>query len=431
MNDAAPRALSEADVTQPMPVATEAAGTTAALAPPITHLGRYEVMARLGEGAMGTVYKAHDPLLDRLVAIKTVNLNLPKEDLAEYEARFYQEARAAGGLSHPNIVVIHDIGKTEQVAFMAMEYLEGRELRTILSQRGALPVEDAVRIGTQVAEGLAYAHGRGVIHRDVKPTNIMIGRDGHAKITDFGIARMRTSELKTMTGMILGSPRYMSPEQVSGKRADHRSDIFALGVVLYEMLTGQPPFQADTVHGVMYQTMSANPPAPSTLRQAIPPILDFVVAKALAKTPEARYQDARELAEDLRASLEAGRAGAVEQRIRASLAAAPSTSTLPDVEAHHDHDSTGSDETTEEVPLKLLTSQPSFTVSKVFDSTEATLRLAALAGHAVEPPVAKTRIQAHPAPLDPGAPPAAKVAPWLWAVAGLALAAAAAILLLG
>ncbi len=431
MNDAAPRALSEADTTQPMAVATEAAGTTAALAPPITHLGRYEVMARLGEGAMGTVYKAHDPLLDRLVAIKTVNLNLPREDLAEYEARFYQEARAAGGLSHPNIVVIHDIGKTDQVAFMAMEYLEGRELRTILSQRGSLPVEDAVRIGAQVAEGLAYAHGRGVIHRDVKPTNIMVGRDGHAKITDFGIARMRTSELKTMTGMILGSPRYMSPEQVSGKRADHRSDIFALGVVLYEMLTGQPPFQADTVHGVMYQTMSANPPAPSTLRQSIPPILDFVVAKALAKAPEARYQDARELAEDLRASLEAGRAGAVEQRIRASLAAAPAATDLPGVETRRDHAEAASDEATEEVPLKLLASQPSFTVSKVFDSTEATLRLAALAGQSLEPPAPKPRGQVQPPPVDPAAPPAAKVAPWLWAVAGAALVAAATILLLG
>jgi serine/threonine-protein kinase len=431
VNDAAPKALSEADITQPLADPPSAAGTTAALAAPITQLGRYEVIARLGEGAMGTVYKARDPLLDRLVAIKTVNLNLPKEDLAEYEARFYQEARAAGGLSHPNIVVIHDIGKTEQVAFMAMEYLEGRELRTILSQRGALPVEDAVRIGAQVAEGLAYAHGRGVIHRDVKPTNIMIGRDGHAKITDFGIARMRTSELKTMTGMILGSPRYMSPEQVSGKRADHRSDIFALGVVLYEMLTGQPPFQADTVHGVMYQTMSANPPAPSTLRQSIPPILDFVVAKALAKVPEARYQDARELAEDLRASLEAGRAGAVEQRIRASLAAAPMATALPEVETRHDNLDAPSDETTEEIPLKLLASQPSFTVSKVFDSTEATLRLAALAGQSLEPPAPKSRGQLQPPPVDPGAPPAAKVAPWLWAVAGAALVAAAAILLLG
>lgn len=429
MNQGAPRAAPGPDNTQPLP-APGATGPAAALAPPITHLGRYEVLARLGEGAMGTVYKARDPLLDRLVAIKTVNLNLPPEDLAEYEARFYQEARAAGGLSHPNIVVIHDIGKTEQVAFMAMEYLEGRELRSILSQRGALPAEEAVRIAAQVADGLAYAHGRGVVHRDIKPTNIMVGRDGHAKITDFGIARMRTSELKTMTGMILGSPRYMSPEQVSGKRADHRSDLFALGVVLYEMLTGQPPFHADSVHGVMYQTMNTNPPAPSRLRQSVPPILDFVVAKALAKSPEARYQDARELAQDLRASLEAGGAGAVERRIRASLAAAPAPGERPGVETRRDRLGAPGEETTTEVPLKLLTSQPSFTVSKVFDSTEATLRLAALAGQTLAPPAAKPRAVAARGPAERSRPPAAKVAPWLWAVAALALATAAAILLL-
>ena len=159
---------------------------------------------------------------------------------------FAGKARAAGGLNHPNIVTIYDIGKSERVAYMAMELLEGEELRSILSSHEPLPTSEALDIGAQVAEGLSYAHERQIVHRDIKPANIMIVRDGLVKITDFGIARMRTNEVKTMTGMILGSPKYMSPEQVAGKRADHRSDLFSLGVLLYEMLTGEPPFQADS-----------------------------------------------------------------------------------------------------------------------------------------------------------------------------------------
>src|SRR6478736_2339668 len=233
-------------------------------------LGRYELVSELGQGAMGVVYRAHDPVLDRIVAIKTINLTLPKDELAEYEARFYQEARAAGGLNHPNIVTIYDIGKSDRVAYMAMELLEGEELRSILSSHEPLPISEALDIGAQVAEGLQYAHERQIIHRDIKPANIMVLTDGLVKITDFGIARMRTNEVKTMTGMILGSPKYMSPEQVSGKRADVRSDIFSLGVVLYEMLTGTSPFVADNIHGLMYQTMNFNPPAPRTLNPDLP-----------------------------------------------------------------------------------------------------------------------------------------------------------------
>ena len=215
-------------------------------------LGRYELLSELGQGAMGVVYKARDPVLDRVVAIKTINLTLPKDELSEYEARFYQEARAAGGLNHPNIVTIYDIGKSERMAYMAMEFLEGEELRSVLSHREPLPVTLALDIAAQVAEGLDYAHERHIVHRDIKPANIMIVRDGLVKITDFGIARMRTNEVKTMTGMILGSPKYMSPEQVAGKRADHRADLFSLGVVFYEMLTGHAPFMADNIHGIMY-----------------------------------------------------------------------------------------------------------------------------------------------------------------------------------
>src|SRR6266850_6776120 len=269
----------------------------------IATLGRYEILAELGQGAMGVVYKARDPMLDRVVAIKTINLTLPKEELAEFEARFYQEAKAAGGLSHRNIVTIHDIGRSDRVAYMAMEFLEGQELRRLMQSRVPIQMAHALEIGAQVAEGLQFAHDRQIIHRDIKPANIMVLNDGLVKITDFGIARMRNNEVKTMTGMILGSPKYMSPEQVSGKRADTRSDIFSLGVVLYEMLTGTSPFVADNIHGVMYQTMNFNPPAPKTLNPDLPEVLNFIIAKALAKNLDDRYQKANDLAHDLREAM--------------------------------------------------------------------------------------------------------------------------------
>jgi len=156
-------------------------------------LGRYEILSELGQGAMGTVYKARDPMLDRIVAIKTVNLTLPKDELAEYEARFYQEAKAAGGLSHRNIVVIYDIGRSDRVAYMAMEFLEGQELRRLMQARAPVPLEQALDVTAQVADGLNYAHDRQIIHRDIKPANIMVLGDGSIKITDFGIARMRNN----------------------------------------------------------------------------------------------------------------------------------------------------------------------------------------------------------------------------------------------
>ena len=266
-------------------------------------LGRYEIISELGQGAMGVVYKARDPMLDRVVAIKTINLTLPKDELAEFEARFYQEAKAAGGLSHRNIVTIHDIGRSDRVAYMAMEILVGQELRALMQSRDPIKTIHALDIGAQVAEGLQYAHDRQIIHRDIKPANIMVLNDGLVKITDFGIARMRNNDVKTMTGMILGSPKYMSPEQVAGKRVDARSDIFSLGVVIYEMLTGTPPFIADNIHGIMYQTMNFNPPAPTTLNSELPDVVNFIVAKALAKNVDDRYQKATDLSHDLRRAL--------------------------------------------------------------------------------------------------------------------------------
>jgi len=268
----------------------------------LTQLGRYRILAELGRGAMGVVYKAEDPLLSRTVAIKTIIMSADAAERAEYEARFYQEAKAAGGLNHANLITIHDIGREGDIAYMAMELLEGVDLREVM-RRGRLPLPLALDIAAQVADGLAFAHERGVVHRDIKPGNIMIMRDRHAKIMDFGIARIRLSDIKTQAGAILGSPKYMSPEQVTGQRADHRSDIFSLGVVLYELAAGEPPFSAPHVTQLMHQVATATPRPPSSINPLIPAMLDLIVAKALEKVSDARYQSAAELAADLRACL--------------------------------------------------------------------------------------------------------------------------------
>ena len=266
-------------------------------------LGRYKILEVIGRGAMGVVYKAVDPVIDRVVAIKTINLSLSKEDITEYEARFQQEIKAAGRFSHPNIVTIYDVGKTDEVAYMAMEFLNGRELKDILAAGTRLDVETTVELMLQVADGLAYAHEHGVVHRDIKPSNIMVidlPNGVFAKITDFGIARMPGSAVKTMTGIVLGSPRYMSPEQVVGKAIDHRSDVFSLGVVLYETLTGKSPFDGDNLTAIMYATANAHPAPPSSLNSSSPKMLDLIMEKALAKDVERRYQSMREFHNDLR-----------------------------------------------------------------------------------------------------------------------------------
>src|SRR2546428_3774326 len=183
---------------------------------------------------------------------------------------------------------------------MAMEFIEGVELRTMIGEGRSLPVAQAISIGAQVAEGLGYAHQHGVVHRDIKPANIMVVANGPVKITDFGIARMRASGELTQTGMMLGSPKYMSPEQVIGKRADYRSDIFSLGIILYEMLCGNVPFNGENVTALMYQIVNFAPPAPSAVNPAVPQLLNFIVAKMLAKPLEERYQSAQDLAQDLR-----------------------------------------------------------------------------------------------------------------------------------
>ena len=271
--------------------------------PTLQILGRYKILRVIGRGAMGVVYEAIDPDIDRVVAIKTINLMLSPEEMVQYEARFKQEIKAAGRLNHPNIVTIYDVGKTDNMAYMAMEFINGCELKDLLKVGTPLPIDVALNIIAQAAEGLAFAHSRDIIHRDVKPANIMLleNEEGMvAKITDFGIARMPASAVKTMTGMVMGSPRYMSPEQVIGKNLSARSDIFSLGVVLYEALTGLAPFEADSISSIMYQTVHAAEDRPSKVNPNLDPDLDAIVAKALAKLPEDRFDSMKAFARRLR-----------------------------------------------------------------------------------------------------------------------------------
>jgi serine/threonine-protein kinase len=263
-------------------------------------IGRYNVVAELGRGEMGVVYKAEDPLLNRVVAIKTILLSADPAIRDDYETRFLQEGKAAGGLNHPSIITIHDVGREGNQAYMAMEMLDGTEIRDMLAA-GRISLDLALDIAAQVAEGLAFAHERGVVHRDIKPANIMIVRGRQAKILDFGIARLQVSEVKTQTGMVLGSPQYMSPEQIAGRDVDSRSDIFSLGVVLYHMIAGQPPFSGADIGQLTFMVCHGEHRPPSTLNPAIPPMLDLIVNRALAKDPAQRYQSARELAADLTA----------------------------------------------------------------------------------------------------------------------------------
>ncbi len=344
----------------------------------ISTLGRYKVVSEIGQGAMGVVYKAVDPIIDRTVAIKTINLNLSRQELEEYEARFQQEIKAAGRLNHPNIVTIYDVGKTEQVAYMAMEFLEGQELKDMIATGNLPPADQVVDIIAQVADGLWFAHQQDIVHRDVKPSNIMVMKGGIAKITDFGIARLPNSAVKTMTGLILGSPRYMSPEQVIGKAIDARSDIFSLGVVLYEALTGVAPFDGDNVNAIMYATVNTTPPPPSSHSRVLPPMLDLIVAKAMAKLLDDRYQTIKELADDLRevrrqidsvkpaAALKASTSPPTPPRTPVSILAGErmvDTATIP---------------LTPEPAAKEDEGGNALALSKTFDSFDATLRLAAM-----------------------------------------------------
>lgn len=263
-------------------------------------IGRYRIDGVLGEGAMGVVYRGYDPELARRVAVKTLKKErLGGENGGELLARFKREAEAGIRLSHKHVVTVYEFGEDENMAFMAMEFIDGRSLKDLNAARAPWPLLEALDLAGQLLEALDFFHERGVVHRDIKPANIMVLDNGVVKLADFGIAQLPGSGL-TMAGAVLGSPKYMSPEQVAGEKADGRSDIFSLGVVLYELLTGKPPFDGDNLHATMYQVVHKEAPAPSSCCAGLPVAFDDIVARAMAKDPAARYPDAAEMAADLR-----------------------------------------------------------------------------------------------------------------------------------
>ena len=257
-------------------------------------IGRYVVTGELGKGAMGVVYRATDPNIGRTLALKTMRLDIHGANSGDMLKRFQNEARAAGVLNHRNIVTIYDAGEADGMFYIAMEFISGATLAGLLRERKTLSAMEAADIGAQICEGLDYAHYKGVIHRDIKPANIMIAGDGTVKIMDFGIAKAGAG--LTHTGEVLGTPNYMSPEQVRGRVLDGRTDLFSTGVMLYEMLTGEKPFNANSVTTIIYKIINEVPPPPRELDASIPSGLSAVIAKAMAKSPDDRYQSGSAMA---------------------------------------------------------------------------------------------------------------------------------------
>src|SRR2546426_211915 len=255
-------------------------------------LGKFELHELIGEGAMGVVWKAYDSVLRRYVALKLLPAKVSRT--GDIRERFLREARAAGVLQHSNIVTIYDLGEAENQLFIAMELVDGRDLSTIISGHDPLPLERKLDIVIEVLEALTYAHNRGVIHRDIKPSNVRIATDGGIKIMDFGIARLQSAEF-TGSGAIVGTPSYMAPEQITNGPIGPATDLFAVGCLLYELLGYRKPFEAETIHGVLYQVLTTDPPALRTMAPSIPAALERVVTKAMNKVPEDRYDSAQQM----------------------------------------------------------------------------------------------------------------------------------------
>src|SRR6202453_4657677 len=251
--------------------------------------GRYRVISRLGSGGMADVYLAQDQLLGRDVAVKVLHHHFAEDQ--EFVERFRREASSAAALSHPNIVAIFDRGEWNGTYYIAMEYVAGRSLKEIVRERGALEPAAAIDIVVQILQAARFAHKRGVIHRDLKPHNVIIDEEGRARVTDFGIARAGASDM-TLTGSIMGTAQYLSPEQAQGLVVSAASDLYSVGVILYELLTGAVPFEGETAVAIAFKQVSAEPLAPSALRPGLPASLDAVVLRALAKDPAQRYADA-------------------------------------------------------------------------------------------------------------------------------------------
>jgi serine/threonine protein kinase len=253
----------------------------------VVKIGRYEILDEVGQGAMGTVYCAHDPLIERTVAIKTVPIEQLQRERPDAESRFLREAQSAGRLSHTSIVTIYDVGEADGLAYIAMEYLPGATLRDVMN-KGPMPIDLVLDTTLQMAEALAFAHEHGVIHRDIKPANVVVtGQRGRVKLTDFGIAHLANSS-HTHAGQMLGSPRYMSPEQAMGREIDGRSDIFSLGAVLYEMLTGQYAFDGDSLPTIVFRVINETPVSAVSLRPQLPAGLADLLARMLNKNPGLR-----------------------------------------------------------------------------------------------------------------------------------------------
>lgn len=276
-------------------------------------LGRYKIEGVLGKGAMGVVYKALDPKLHRTVAIKTILISqLDEETAKDFSMRFVREAHAVARLNHPNIVQVYDFGEEAGVAYLVMEFISGKELKSVLASNADFDRKETVRIMCELLDALDFAHQAGVVHRDIKPANVMLDSQGRAKLADFGVARLtdadRTSAERTQAGTMVGTPAYMSPEQIQGLKIDGRTDIFSAGVILYQFLTGQKPFTGDGAWTVAKRIIQDNPPMPSSLNVTVSPEFDRVVAKALAKIPDERFSTAREFAAALKRAAEGKKA---------------------------------------------------------------------------------------------------------------------------
>src|SRR2546428_7454921 len=293
---------------QPSNLHKESHDRTVRIEPPSQRqrLGRYTVIRELGRGSMSVVYLGKDPTIQRFVALKTVRFDDAGDpsELVEIKRRFFREVQSAGLLSHPNIVTIFDAGDEEDLGYIAMEVLEGITLKDWCRKENLQPIKQVLELASKVAEALDHAHSHGVVHRDIKPANIMFTKDGIAKITDFSIARITTST-KTKTDAILGTPSYMSPEQIAGEKVDGRSDLFSLGVVMFELLTGERPFQGESIASLTYQIAHKPHRPPAQARTDLPPCCVAIIDRALSKKLDQRYQRGLEFSVDLTVCLQA------------------------------------------------------------------------------------------------------------------------------
>ncbi len=303
-------------------------------------IGRYVILRTLGRGAMGVVYLARDPQIERELALKTIRFDTSEKSFGadEAKARFLKEARISGRLQHPHIVTVFDVGEDQGTLFLAMELVQGGSFSQRLSDPAGFPLRDRIRVVAEVAEALAHAHERGVLHRDVKPANILLSPTLSAKVTDFGIGKLLTGDTElTSTGQMVGSPAYMSPEQIKGEKLDARTDIFSLGIVLYQALTLRKPFPADTLTTLVYQILHEEPMDPALVTNDVPEGMKEIIRKCLAKDRANRYADAGELADDLREILgfspvgsTAGFSESRVKRVRSSPGAPPPIAPLVD-----------------------------------------------------------------------------------------------------